>query len=192
MKKIEPYPVASALLFIFSILFIVCVGVKYLLLSLGIEGIWHMHKIWELFLPGFNGLDSLSVLIGLLEVSVGAYLIGYIIIPLYNFILSKKLEKTVIEVKELKVRFKTLFFTFLVYVSILFTICLIYDLFVPAKYSMAYIWKYLLPGFNEISIKDYAIGMFDIVIYSLYTSFIFSKTFNYFEKSKLINVGKNN
>jgi len=185
MKNLEPYPIASALFYMFTILYIVCIGVKLILVSLSVEGIWHMHKIWGLILPGFNGLDSLSILIGLVEVSLGSYLIGYIIVPTYNFLIRKKVSEHKIEVKPIIVRFKTLLVTFAVYVSILFTLCLIYDLFVPGEYQMLALWKLLLPGFTRLNFLSYLIGLGVIVIYSVYTAFIFSKTLNNFEKSEL-------
>jgi hypothetical protein len=191
-KKLEPYPIASALFFIFTLLYLVCIGVKLILVSLGIEGLWHMHKIWEIILPWFGGLDSLSIVIGLLEVSLGSYLIGYIVVPAYNFLTRNKVREHKIwesipsgEVKSIIVRFKTLFATFAVYVSILFTLCLLYDLVVPAEYQMLSLWKLLLPGFTGLNFLSYLIGLGVIVIYSAYTAFIFSKTLNNFEKSEL-------
>ncbi len=192
MKKLEPYPIASALFFIFAVLYLVCIGVELLLSSLGIVGFWHMHKIWEAVLPWFNGLDSLSIVIGLLEVSVGSYFIGYIIVPLYNFLAKKRLSKHKIEIKPIIIRFKTLFFTFAAYTSILFTLCLIYDLFVPAGYKMTILWKTLLPGFISPTFPNYLFGLLDILIYSAYTAFIFSKTLNNYEKSELKKLEGNN
>ena len=185
MKKLEPYPIESALFFIFTIIYVVCIGVKLVLASLGIEGFWHMHKIWQIILPWFNGLDSLSIVIGLLEVSLGPYLIGYIIVPLYNLLIKKKVSEHKVEVKSIIVRFKTLFLTFAVYFSILFTLCLIYDLFVPASYQMLPLWKILLPGFTGLTFSNYLLGLLDIVIFSAYTAFVFSKTLNNYEKDQL-------
>lgn len=184
-KKLEPYPIASALFYIFTILYVICVGIKLILVNLGIEGIWHMHKIWVIILPWFSRLDSLSILIGLLEVSFGSYLIGYIIVPIYNFLIRKKVSEHKIGVKPIVVRFKTLFLTFAFYVSILFTLCLVYDLIVPTEYQMLALWKLLLPGFTGLNFSSYLIGLGVIVIYSAYTAFIFSKTLNFFEKSEL-------
>ena len=185
MKKLEPYPIASALFFIFTVIYLVCITVELILSSFGITGFWHMHKIWEAILPWFNGLDSLSIVIGLLEVSVSSYLIGYIIVPLYNFLAKKKVSEHKVEIKLIIVRFKTLFITFAVYISILFTLCLIYDLLVPAAYKMTILWKVLLPGFTGLTFPNYLLGLFDILIYSAYTAFIFSKTINNYEKSEL-------
>ncbi len=185
MKKLEPYPIASALFFIFTTLYLVCIGVELILSSFGIQGYWHMHKIWEIILPWFSGLDSLSIVIGLLEVSFGSYLIGFIIVPLYNFLAKKKVSEHKIEIKPIIVRFKTLFITFAVYISILFTLCLLYDLFVPDGYKMLALWKILLPGFTGLTFPNYLLGLLDILIYSAYTAFIFSKTINNYEKSEL-------
>lgn len=184
-KKLEPYPIASALFYIFTIFYIVCIGVKFILIWMGIEGFWHMHQIWEIILPWFGGLDSLSILIGLLEVSIGSYLIGYIVVPAYNFLTRNKVREHKIEVKPIIVRFRTLFLTFAVYVSILFTLCLVYDLIVPAEYQMLGLWKLLLPGFTGLTFSNYLLGLAIILIYSAYTAFIFSKTINNFEKSEL-------
>ncbi|MDD5608471.1 MAG: hypothetical protein PHY57_08165 [Ignavibacterium sp.] len=185
MKKLEPYPLASALFYIFTILYVVCIGVKLILGSLGIDGFWHMHKIWEIILPWFGGLDSLSIVIGLLEVSLGSYLIGYIVVPAYNFLTRNKVSEHKIDIKPIIVRFKTLFLTFAVYVSILFTLCLVYDLIVPVEYQMLGLWKLLIPGFTGLNFVSYLIGLGVILIYSAYTAFIFSKTLNFFEKSEL-------
>lgn len=185
MKKLEPYPIASALFYIFTILYVVCIGVKLILVSTGIDGFWHMHKIWEIILPWFGGLDSLSIVIGLLEVSLGSYLIGYIVVPAHNLLARKKVSEHKIEVKPVIVRFKTLFLTFVVYVSILFTLCLVYDLIVPVEYQMLGLWKLLIPGFTGLNFVSYLIGLGVILIYSAYTAFIFSKTLNFFEKSEL-------
>lgn len=185
MKKLEPYPIASALFYIFSIFYIICIGLKLVFESVGIEGLWHMHKIWEIVLPWFGGLDSLSIIIGLLEVSLGSYFIGYIVVPVYNFLARKKINEHKLEVKPIIVRFKTLFYTFAVYVSVLFTLCLFYDLIVPSEYQMLELWKLLLPGFTGLNFISYLIGLGVIIIYSAYTAFIFSTTLNYFEKSEL-------
>ncbi len=144
-----------------------------------------MHKIWGIILPGFNGLDSLSLLIGLVEVSLGSYLIGYIIVPTYNFLIRKKVSEHKIEVKPIIVRFKILFVSFAVYISILFTLCLLYDLIVPAEYQMLALWKLLLPGFTGLTFSNYLLGLGEITIYSVYTAYIFSITLNFFEKSQL-------
>ena len=121
MKKIEPYPIAISLFFVFTIFYAVCVGIKFILLQFGIEGIWYMHKIWEAILPGFRGLNSLSIIIGLLEVSVGSYAIAYIVIPIYNYFVSKRAKDEVVEVKPIIVRFRTLFLTLMTYILSLFT-----------------------------------------------------------------------
>jgi len=184
-KKLEPYPIASALFYIFMIFYVVCIGIGLILANLGIEGFWHMHKIWQVILPWFNGLNSLSIIIGLFEVSLGSYLIGYIVVPLYNFLTRKKVSEHKIEVKPIVVRFKTLFVTFTVYVSTLFTLCLVYDLFVPGEYQMLALWKLLLPGFTSLTFPNYLLGLAEILIYSAYTAFIFAKTINNFEKSEL-------
>lgn len=185
-KKLEPYPIASALFYIFTVLYIVCFGVKLILGSFGIGGFWHMHEIWEIILPWFSGLDSLSMVIGLLEVSLGSYLIGYIVVPAYNFLARKKIGQHKLAIKPIIVRFKTLFLTFAVFVSILFTLCLIYDLVVPLEYQMLDLWKLLIPGFTGLDFVSYLIGLGVIIIYSAYTAFIFSKTLNFFEKSEII------
>ncbi len=68
MRKIEPYPMALSLFFIFTIFYTVCIGIKLILIQFGVEGVWFMHKIWISILPGFSGLDLLSILIGYLDV----------------------------------------------------------------------------------------------------------------------------
>lgn len=187
MKKIEPYPIAISLFFVFNIFYIVCVGVKYILLLSGEEGIWHMHKIWQTILPGFTGINSLSIIIGLLEVSVGAYAIAYIIFPIYNYFIGKKTIDQPEKRKPILVRFRTLFLTLLTYILTLFILCFIYDQFVSDELSMTFLWQIFLPGFNDLSFTSYLIGFFDIIFYSAYTAFIFSVTLNYFEKTQMKN-----
>ena len=188
MKKIEPYPVASALFFIFEIFYFICMLGKFILLQFGINGYWHMHKIWENILPGFNELNLFSFLLGLLEIGLGAYITGYIIVPIYNKLLGGKISNKSNSQKPFSVRFKTLFFTILSYVSFLFTICFIYDLFVPQFLNMSIFWKLLLPGFSGLTLLNYLIGLFDIVIYSFYSASIIAGVLNYFEKVQFVNV----
>ncbi len=184
MKKIEPYPVAISLFFVFTILYVVCIGVKLVLLLFGVEGIWYMHQIWQTVLPGFTGINSLSIVIGLLEVSVGAYTIAYIVIPTYNYFLSRGNRDKQVERIPIVVKFKTLFLTVLTYLFVLFTLCILYDLVISEELSMAFLWKMFLPGFKDLSFSSYLIGVFDIIVYSAYVSFIFSVTLNYFEKTQ--------
>lgn len=188
MKKIEPYPVAIALFFIAEIFYVVCVVGKYILLQIGIEGFWHMHKIWAIVLPGFNELNFLSFIIGLIEVGIGAYTIAYILAPSYNYFIKKKMSNIESVPKPFILRFKTVFFTILTYAFILFTICFVYDLIVPKEYDMSFIWKLLLPGFEKLTLTDYLIGVFDIIIYTLYSSAIFTGVINYFEKTESVEV----
>ncbi|VAX16764.1 hypothetical protein MNBD_IGNAVI01-2668 [hydrothermal vent metagenome] len=188
MKKIEPYPVASALFFIFEIFYIICMLGKLILVELGVEGFWHMHKLWAKILPGFNELTLYSFVLGLIEVGLGAYLAAYIIIPIYNRLLRKKITDKEISPKPFHVRFKTLFFTILSYTFLLFTICFVYDLFVPQFLNMSIIWKILLPGFSDLSLSSYLIGTFDIIIYSFYSASVIAGVLNYFEKEQFINV----
>ena len=119
MKKLEPYPIATALFFIFTTLYIVCIGIKLLLVGFGIEGIWHMHEIWKYFLPGFNGLSSLSILVGLIEVSLGSYFLGYIIVPVYNYLAQPNKPEKIYQASPIKIRFATLFSTLSIYTGIL-------------------------------------------------------------------------
>ena len=185
MKKLEPYPIATALFFIFTTLYIVCIGIKLLLVGFGIEGIWHMHEIWKYFLPGFNGLSSLSILVGLIEVSLGSYFLGYIIVPVYNYLAQPNNPEKRYQAIPIKIRFAALFSTLSIYTGILFSICLLYDLVVPPEYQMLYVWELLLPGFTELSFTQYLLGLFDILVYSAYTAFIFSITLNFFEKTEI-------
>ena len=185
MKKIEPYPIAISLFFVFTIFYAVCVGVKFVLLQFGVEGVWYMHKIWQSILPGFTGINSLSIIIGLLEVSVGAYALAYIVIPIYNYLAGKMNKDQSYEAKPIIIRFKTLFLTLITYFLALFTLCFVYDLIISDELSMAFLWKVFLPGFKDLSLSSYLIGVLDIFVYSVYTSFIFSVTLNYFEKTQI-------
>lgn len=188
MKRLEPYPIAVSLFFIFTIFYVVCIGIKLILTTVGIAEIWQMHKLWEFLLPGFKGLDSLSILIGLIEVSIGSYTIGYVVVPLYNFFVKDKISDVKLEVKPVFLRFKSLFLSFTIYFLFLYVACIIYDIIVPTEYQMLKIWVLLLPGFSGLTLGNFLLGVLDIIVYSAYTSFIFSKTLNYFEKSRLVNM----
>src|SRR3990172_3925707 len=98
MKKLEPYPIAISLFFVFSIYYVVCITIKYILLQYGITDVWYMHKVWLALLPGFTGINSLSFIIGLLEVSVGAYAVAYILVPAYNYLIQKKTKERKVEI----------------------------------------------------------------------------------------------
>lgn len=185
MKKLEPYPVALSLFFVFTILYIVCIGIKMMLVGFGIDEIWHMHRIWEYVLPGFNGLSTLSILVGLVEVSLGSYSLGYIIVPIYNRLVKPAKPDFIQQEKPIKIRFVSLFTTMALYVSILFSLCLLYDMIVPSEYQMIYLWNLLLPGFYGMSFSNYLLGILDIIVYSAYTALIFSITLNYFEKTEI-------
>lgn len=191
-KRIEPYPIALALFFIFSIFYVVCISIKLILTGFGIEGLWHMHKLWSLILPGFTGMDTLSLILGLFEVSVGSYLIAYTIIPVYNYFIKHKSSEKKPEVKPVMIRFKALFISLAVYVSVLFSLCLLYDLVVPPDYQMLNFWELLLPGFKGLNLISYITGIAAIIIYSAYISFIFSKTMNYFERIEIKRIENNN
>jgi len=143
-----------------------------------------MHQIWQTILPGFTEMNSLSIIIGLLEVSVGAYAIAYIVIPIYNYFMSRKTKDQKVERIPIVVRFRTLFLTLLTYLFVLYTLCILYDLVISDELSMAFLWKMFLPGFKDLSFSSYFIGVFDILVYSAYISFIFSVTLNYFEKTQ--------
>ncbi len=186
MRKIEPYPVALSLFFIFIIFYTVCIGVKIILLQFGVEGLWHMHRIWSAILPGFTGLNSLSILLGYIEVTLGAYSLAYITIPVYNFFVKKtyKGNANTSTNGTIAVKTKTIFLTLMTFFIILFLISLVYDLFVPQGYSMFFIWQAALPGVSELSFGNVLLGILDIIIYSIYIALIFSKTLNYFEKIK--------
>jgi len=188
MKKFEPYPVASALFFIFEIFYIVCMLGRFILQQFGIEGFWHMHKLWEHIIPGFAEGDLLSFLIGFFIVGLGSYISGYILVPVYNFLIDKKNIHNITQTKPIFLRFKTLFFTILTYMLFLFTICIVYDLFIPKAFDMSYIWHLLLPGFHILSLESYLIGVFDIIVYSFYSASIIAGVLNYFENVQFVNV----
>jgi len=188
MKKIEPYPIASALFFIFEIFYIICMAGKFILIQLNINGFWHMHKLWEKILPGFNGLTLLSFTLGLIEVGLGAYIAVYIIVPTYNRLIRNKINDKEITRKTFNVRFKTLLFTILSYFTFLFIVCFVYDLLVPQYLNMSIIWKILLPGFSDLTFLSFLIGIFDIIIYSFYSASIIAGVLNYFDKGQVINI----
>ena len=190
MRRIEPYPVALSLFFIFAIFYTVCIGIKIILIQFGVGGIWYMHRIWESILPGFSGLNTLSIIIGYLDVIIGAYFLAYIIVPIYNYFAKKTNNDNInaIVSRPITVRIKTIFLTLMTYFIILFSICFVYDLLVPQEFSMFFIWEAVLPGVRKLSLSGFLIGLLDIIIYSIYVAVIFSKTLNYFERVETENI----
>lgn len=62
-----------------------------------------------------------------------------------------------------------------------FTICILWDLAIPS-YSMAAIWKVLLPGFQGITWGSYFLGVAGTILYAVYTALIFVPSYNYFQR----------
>lgn len=84
MEKLEPFPVAVALIFVFIIFFTVCVALHLLTGFLGIDT-WPMHHLWQALLPGVEWISPASYVTGLVELSLGGFYIAYVLIPLYNY-----------------------------------------------------------------------------------------------------------
>lgn len=176
MNRNRPYPVALALTFMFSILYLVCV-VFHLLVP---EGGLTMKQGWEWLLPGFQWLTPGSFVLGWLEIILGSFYAAYILIPLYNFTTqnfsSQQGENTMNALRFKPVALASIGFGLITYV-----LCIVFDLVFP-QWAMYKLWEILLPGFAWISWGSFFIGALGIIVYGLYIAAVFVPIYNYFQK----------
>ena len=178
MKRIQPYPVALGLSFVFAILFLICIALHLLLP----ESSWHMYAMWEMILPGFTWLTAISVVLGIMEVFLGGFAVAYTLIPMYNYSnerLSQKGEDSAMK----RLRFKPVAVTAVIFSVVTYILCVIFDLLFP-QWAMYQLWEILLPGFTWISWGSFLIGLVDVAVYGLYVAAVFVPVYNYFRTSE--------
>jgi hypothetical protein len=179
MKHIQPYPVAVALSFVLSILYIVCVVLHYVLPDSG----WQMHRLWEMALFGFTWLTPLSFLLGTCEMFLGGFYIAFTLIPLYNFFNARfPAQEGVHAMKPLL--FKPVALAVTTFGAISYILCVVFDLVFP-QWAMYKLWEILLPGFTWISWGAFFIGLIGVIVYGVYIAAVFVPIYNYFQVRKL-------
>lgn len=65
------------------------------------------------------------------------------------------------------------------FLAILYTICVLFDLAFPSQ-SMTALWAPLLPWVEGISLSSYALGVAETLIYGWLVALIFAPLFNFF------------
>ena len=179
MNRIEPYPVAVALCFIFLILYAVCVVLHYLLPESG----WQMYRIWEMTLFGFTWITTTSLLLGILEMFVAGFYVAYTVIPTYNFF-NQRLSRKEGETTMKPLRFNPVAYALATFGAITYILCILFDLVFP-QWAMYELWQILLPGFTWISWGSFFIGLIGIIAYAVYIAAVFVPIYNYFQVGKL-------
>ena len=178
MNRLQPYPVAVALSFIFLILYTTCI-----LFHLFVTGLnWPMVRFWEMTLFGFKWISTLSYFLGALEIFLAGFYVAFTLIPLYNFFDRKHREKEGQKMRPL--HFKPVALAVIAFGILTYTICMLVDLLFPS-WAMDQLWQILLPGFNGVNWSSYFIGLVGIVFYGLYFAIIFVPIYNYFRKGEL-------
>lgn len=176
MNRIQPYPVALALSFIFSILFLVCI-VMHVFIS---TTAWPMAQTWEWILIGFSWITPFSVVLGLLEIILGSFYLAYIVVPLYNFFIQKTNSQEGGNTMN-AFRFKPVALALISFGLITYILCIVFDLVFP-QWAMYKLWEILLPGFTWISWGSFFIGALGIIVYGLYIAAVFVPIYDYFQK----------
>lgn len=180
-NRLQPYPVAVALSFIFLILYTVCV-----LLHLFVDGLsWPMMRFWEMVLFGFSWISTLSFFLGALEILISGFYVAFVLIPLYNYFDKKFREKEGQEMRSL--HFKPVALSVTAFSVLTYLICMVFDLIFP-QWAMYELWAILLPGFNGMNWPSFFYGLGGVIVYSLYVAGVFVPIYNYFRKSELAEV----
>lgn len=179
MKRLQPYPVAVALSFIFLVLYLVCVGLHYGLPESG----WQMHRIWEMTMPGFTWLTTTSLFLGILEIFVGGFYVAYTLIPLFNYF-DQRFDTEKGDNPMRPLRFKPVLLTVIGFGVLTFVLCIIFDLIFP-QWAMTEIWDILLPGFTGLNWASFFLGLLGVLGYSLYISAVLVPIYNFFRVEKL-------
>lgn len=65
------------------------------------------------------------------------------------------------------------------FLSITYTLCIIYDLIFPGL-SMYQSWLRLLPGFEWLTWKSFLLGLIESFFYGIYAALIFVPLYNFF------------
>ncbi len=178
MQRVQPFPVAVALSFILIILLSICV-LLHLLFS---PATWPMVRLWEILLPGFTWISTLSFFLAVLEIFFIAFYIAYVFVPLYNFFNERIRPKEGTEMKPL--RFKPVALTVASFGAITYVLCVVFDFIFP-QWAMNELWEILLPGFTWISVKDFFIGLVGVALYGIYIAAVFVPLYNNFYRTEL-------
>ena len=59
------------------------------------------------------------------------------------------------------------------FLGITYTLCVLYDLIVPASYRMSSAWEGLLPGFQWLSWGSYFLGLGEVLAYGVYAAALY-------------------
>jgi hypothetical protein len=65
--------------------------------------------------------------------------------------------------------------------AITFTLCILWDLAVPA-YSMTRLWVLLLPGFREIGLASFVLGLVESFLYGVYAALVIVPLYNWLSR----------
>ncbi len=179
MNRLQPYPVAIALNFVFLVLYLVCVGLHFLLP----DSNWQMMRLWECVLYDFTWLTTRSFILGLLEVFLGGFYVAYTLIPLYNYFDRRFNSKKGGQAMR-PLRFKPIALAVTSFGVLTYILCNIFDLIFP-KWAMDEIWQILLPGYTGVNWPSFFIGLIGIIGYGLYIAAVFVPIYNFFRSEKL-------
>lgn len=177
MRRLEPFPVAVALSFVFLILYAVCVVIHWILPDVG----WPMYRLWEMTLFDFTWLTTLSLFLGALQIFVIGFYVGYTLVPLHNFFNDQFPAKE--DEKMRPLRFKPAALALTTFGVITYVICIVFDLIFP-QWAMNELWEILLPRFTGVNWASFIIGLIGIVVYGLYVSAVFVPLYNNFRGDK--------
>lgn len=179
MRRLEPFPVAVALSFIFLILYGICVLLHWLLP----ETAWPMYRWWEMTLIGFTWITTLNFFLGALELFIGGFYVGYTLVPLYNYFNHRFPAREGEKIMR-PLRFKPVALAVTTFGVITYILCLVFDLIFP-QWAMYKIWEILLPGFTWISWGSFFIGLAGVIVYGFYIAAVFVPLYNNFSGTKL-------
>ncbi len=182
MKRIQPYPVALALSFVFLIFYVVCIVLHSILPA----NHWEMYRIWEMVMPGFTWLTSLSFVLGILEMFLGGFYVAYILIPLYN-LFNKQLFNKKGNYAMNRLRFQPVALAVTSFGLITYVLCILFDL-VFTQWAMYRFWEILLPGFTWISWGSFFIGLIGVIVYGVYAAAVFVPIYNYFQRDGIMEI----
>jgi len=65
--------------------------------------------------------------------------------------------------------------------AITFTLCILWDLVLPA-YSMMRVWELVLPGFRGITLASVVLGLGESFLYGVYAALVFVPLYNWLSR----------
>ena len=65
--------------------------------------------------------------------------------------------------------------------AITFTLCVLWDLALPA-YSMMRVWELVLPGFRGITLASVVLGLGESFLYGVYAALVFVPLYNWLSR----------